>query len=113
MSCRAKRNILAVDDDPAVRLVLAEMLDGLDCCATVVGSGRDVVLVDLAMPDMSGAQLLATLRARHPELAVIIMTGLAAAAAKGLFPADAPMWVLGKPFSVSELAAMIRRVLPA
>jgi DNA-binding NtrC family response regulator len=35
----------------------------------------DAIILDLMMPEMDGIQVLKTLRARHPELQVILLTG--------------------------------------
>jgi DNA-binding NarL/FixJ family response regulator len=79
--------LLIVDDQAAVRDGLAVMLD-LDPDITVVGTasnGREalaaveeltpeVVLMDLNMPVMGGAEATAALRASHPDLPVVVLT---------------------------------------
>ncbi|MFD5830421.1 response regulator [Lentzea sp. NPDC060358] len=79
--------LLIVDDQAAVRDALAVMLD-LDPGITVVGTASDgqqalaavreltpeVVLMDLTMPVMGGAEATAALRASHPDLPVVVLT---------------------------------------
>jgi DNA-binding NarL/FixJ family response regulator len=79
--------LLIVDDQTAVRDGLAVMLD-LDPDITVVGTaanGREalaavgelapeVVLMDLNMPVMGGAEATGALRESHPELPVVVLT---------------------------------------
>lgn len=79
--------LLIVDDQAAVRDGLAVMLD-LDPGITVVGTaanGRqavaaveelspEVVLMDLNMPVMGGAEATGLLRASHPDLPVVVLT---------------------------------------
>ncbi|MEU3644207.1 response regulator transcription factor [Lentzea sp. NPDC034063] len=79
--------LLIVDDQAAVRDGLAVMLD-LDPDITVVGTaanGQDavaavgdltpeVVLMDLNMPVMGGAEATSVLRRSHPELPVVVLT---------------------------------------
>ena len=79
--------LLIVDDQAAVRDGLAVMLD-LDPDITVVGTaanGREalaavgelapeVVLMDLNMPVMGGAEATGALRESHPELPVVVLT---------------------------------------
>ncbi|GAB2864232.1 response regulator [Lentzea nigeriaca] len=79
--------LLIVDDQAAVRDGLAVMLD-LDPDITVVGTavngreavaaveelGPDVVLMDLNMPVMGGAEATGVLRASHPDLPVVVLT---------------------------------------
>ncbi len=118
-----RRNILVVDDDPAVRQVTSEMLEPPNCLFQVVSSGEealaacnrqrfDAALLDLAMPDMSGGQLYSALREQHYNLPVIIMTGLNTTSADELLKDGTPTWLLGKLFSVAELRAIMAKALP-
>ncbi|MFD4639991.1 response regulator [Lentzea sp. NPDC058436] len=79
--------LLIVDDQAAVRDGLAVMLD-LDPDITVVGTASngqeavaavedltpEVVLMDLNMPVMGGAEATGVLRASHPDLPVVVLT---------------------------------------
>jgi DNA-binding NtrC family response regulator len=79
--------VLLVDDDPQFLLVSGVTLRaaGISPVATVEDSrqvmpfleGREAaaVVIDLAMPHLSGRELLAKLKERYPELPVIVMTG--------------------------------------
>ena len=113
-----------VDDDPAVGTVLEALLQqgGVESswvpsAAQALGqlSRRpfDAVVTDLRMPEMDGMQLLQQIRARHPEVAVIMMTAhgtvqLAVEAMK----AGAADFVL-KPFDRQEILYTVRKVLTA
>lgn len=125
--------ILIVDDDAAVRLVTAAMLERLNYTAVAVDSGAaalevcaqerdaqerdaqerdaqgsfDVVLLDLAMPDMSGVELLAELRVKYPRLAVVVMTGYADIGSALQIKTDIETRLLAKPFTVAELQAAL------
>jgi DNA-binding NtrC family response regulator len=83
----ADRAVLIVDDEPSVVASLATLLRSnglanvLECTDSrqvmeIVGS-RDVgvVLLDLAMPHRPGGEVLAELHERHPDTAVIVVTG--------------------------------------
>ena len=76
-----------VDDHPGVRTAVARGLaaSGLSC--TQAGSGSealeiisaaepDVVISDIQMPGMDGVELLGVVRERHPDVAVIMVTGM-------------------------------------
>lgn len=79
--------LLIVDDQAAVRDGLAVMLD-LDPDITVVGTASngqeavaavgelapEVVLMDLNMPVMGGAEATRVLRQSHPDLPVVVLT---------------------------------------
>ena len=58
----------------------------------------DVVLLDLAMPGTGGAVLLGRLRAQHPSLALVVMSGAVAALGPAMPDAFVP-----KPFSGEAL----------
>ena len=87
MSTGAMIRLLIVDDQAAVRDGLAVMLD-LDPDITVVGTAAngaeavaavaelapEVVLMDLNMPVMGGAEATGALRESHPELPVVVLT---------------------------------------
>jgi DNA-binding NarL/FixJ family response regulator len=57
--------------------VVAEAASGRDAMEIVRRGGVDVVLLDIAMPDQSGVDALAAIRARAPTLPVLILSGFA------------------------------------
>ncbi|RIK89649.1 MAG: hypothetical protein DCC71_25885, partial [Proteobacteria bacterium] len=66
-------------------------------------------LLDLAMPDMNGEELLAHLRALQPDLPVVLVTGYDAAHAAQRFAALRLEGFLHKPWEPEELVAAVRR----
>ena len=78
--------LLVVDDDSLIRRSLAEMLRGEGYAVSEASTGAealrvfaqvapDLVITDFNMPEVDGLQLLRELRARKPELPVILVTG--------------------------------------
>ncbi len=78
--------VLVIDDDDDVRACLVSLLETAGFRTTAVGSGRrgidafraapaPVVMLDLQMPELNGMQVLPTLLAIDPDVAVIILTG--------------------------------------
>ena len=78
-------SVLIIDDEAAIRESLETLLamEGYD--VEMAGSGQeglsclaeqtfDLVLLDLALPDRNGMDLLATIRAHDPQLSVIMIT---------------------------------------
>jgi CheY-like chemotaxis protein len=115
--------VLVVDDDPGIRRVMARALtaagfavrtarDGREALAVLRVAPADVVLTDLNMPGLDGVELGARLAREFAGTRLIVMSGnphqgsgdprLATAAA-----------ILTKPFSLSELAEVVRQVLAA
>ena len=78
-------HVLIVDDEPNIRRVLAAMLkregyettaaaDGEQALAVLHRTPVDVVVTDLVMPRIGGLELLREVRARHPDVPVIMIT---------------------------------------
>jgi two-component system, cell cycle sensor histidine kinase and response regulator CckA len=79
--------VLVVDDEDAVRDVLARLIedlgyaviaaaDGAQALAVIDGAtSLDAVIVDLTMPGMSGGALVQEIRHRRPRLPVIVCSG--------------------------------------
>lgn len=77
--------ILVVDDEREVRLVIQEFLTGKGYEVRVASNGLeglaaletftpDVVLLDMAMPEMDGLETLRRISASYPSLPVIMVT---------------------------------------
>jgi len=86
LSAAGIRRILIVEDELPVAEGITELLkgDGLavdhyvfgrEALANIERLAPDVLLVDLGLPDMSGADLAQQIAARHPDLPIILMTG--------------------------------------
>jgi two-component system, NarL family, invasion response regulator UvrY len=55
--------------------VVAEAANGRDALNIVRKGGVDVIVMDIAMPDQSGVEALAGIKARAPDLPVLILSG--------------------------------------
>jgi DNA-binding NtrC family response regulator len=78
--------LLLVDDEHPVREILARFARGCGFDVAACGGGREALahleqhtphaaLLDLRMPDVSGLELLRTIRQRDPQCQVILMSG--------------------------------------
>ncbi|HYW07349.1 MAG TPA: ATP-binding protein, partial [Longimicrobium sp.] len=125
--------VLIVDDEPAIRRsvvrylarrghVADEAADGEAALRAIAKAASDdqydVILSDLRMPGLGGAELLAHLRRADPALAerLIFFTGDASSEAAGRILAEAGVPVLVKPFELANLAAVVEwhgRLRPA
>jgi len=116
--------IVLCEDEPTIqRLVRASLAttghqihvaaDGEEGLALIIALRPALVLTDLAMPKLGGIELAERIRAR-PELAgtPIIFISASLSRVRGLATSSArPEEVLKKPFSPSELRAVVGRYL--
>ncbi len=116
--------VLFVDDEEELVAALVERLGYRGIDAEYVTDGRlvegklrdsqfDVVVLDLKLPGMSGAQVLRNLNAEHPNLPVLMITGHGSALDE---PEDRPEGAydyLAKPISIDALMEKMREAIQA
>jgi len=118
---QATAHVLAVDDDPSVRQMIADYLGDNDIQVTVAGSGKeiapvmarhtiDLIILDLKMPGEDGMQIARELRAES-DVPIIILTGRKDEADRVMGLELGADDYLTKPFSPRELLARIRALL--
>lgn len=122
---KPKRTVLVVDDEEAVRTLLRVLLDRRGAETVLAENGADaltkfnehrseiaVVLTDIDMPTMGGLDLIRALRTEEPPPAVVVMCGRMDDSLLTQLSAERVACVLPKPFSISEIEAVIA-LLPA
>ena len=125
---RGHETVLLVEDDEQVRALFARVLqrygyvvleaaDGesaLRAADAHAGAGLALALVDVGLPRMGGRALADALAARHPDVAVRLMTGYTdeELARRGGLPAGA-LPPLRKPVAPPVLLAAVRETLDA
>ncbi len=119
----SRSRVLLVEDEFLIRLIMAEALadDGLDVVDAPSGDaaaalldgpdGFDLLLTDMQMPGrMDGAALARHARERHPDIAVVYMTGRPDVLGRlGLLGKRET--VLHKPFGMTEALVAVHRLL--
>jgi DNA-binding response OmpR family regulator len=114
-------HVLAVDDDPSVRQLIADYLTDNDVRITTLASGReiadvmaretiDLVILDLRLPGEDGMQIARKLR-EESDLPIIMLTGRKDEADRVMGLELGADDYLTKPFSPRELLARIRALL--
>jgi len=120
----APHRILVVDDEPMVtrgcRRTLTEAGYEVDTVATgreglrrAVEGRFDAVMTDLRLPDLSGMDIVRTVRRERPDVAVIVITGF------GSVPSAVEAAKLGvtdyieKPFTPDQITEAVERALAA
>lgn len=87
-SAGTPRRLLLIDDDPACRTTFAYLLQRLGHMVEAVENGSagiallrqkpvDLVLTDLMMPGLTGWDVARLVKAMHPRLPVVLVTGCA------------------------------------
>ena len=117
---RTSAVILLVDDDSAVREVTASILEDIGYVVLKVGSGGaaldlldqnakiDLVLLDFAMPGMSGVEVASQVQRKFPAIPILFLTGYADQTALG---AVGEQSIIRKPFIDNELIRKIDTTL--
>ncbi len=118
----AKNRILVVDDEEALRTVLAAELEGEGYQVTSAADGQeainilgslafDLILLDIKMPNVDGFEVLKYAKERHPSTKIIMLTGFAdlknAIESKKLGAED----FVSKPYDLVDLLTTVERVL--
>ena len=116
--------ILLVEDEPAVRMVTREALelggyrvleaDGPASAVRIAAEGStviDLLLTDVIMPGMNGAELARRVRASRPQVVTLFMTGYAESEALRLATVEVRHQHIQKPFTVSNLLARVADAL--
>lgn len=104
-------NILVVEDNNDFRDLLCEMLGMLGHSVSDAESAElaldllsadkpDLVITDLTLPGMSGAEFARQVHASHPEIKIILSSGYGLPLGDQL---DFKVGVLSKPYSLNQL----------
>jgi DNA-binding response OmpR family regulator len=115
--------ILVVDDDPAIRQLLTDVLemdgyevsiavDGLAAVREVQASSPDFVILDVMMPGLDGFGVLGTIRAQPGEpVPVLMLTAAAESDASSRAWASGVDYYLAKPFTADAVLDLLDGVL--
>jgi CheY-like chemotaxis protein len=121
----AQEVILVVEDEPAVRQFSVDALtelgyrvleaDGAAAALRLLEAHPETALLftDVVMPDVNGRKLADEALRRWPNLKVLFTTGYTRNAVVHNGVLDPGVELIGKPFTLEELAARVREVLDA
>jgi DNA-binding NtrC family response regulator len=117
-----KRQLLVVDDDPAIQKILSRKLSLMGYDVTLAGNGLeasalfhtgsyDLVMTDFDMPLMDGSTLSRIVKEQSPNTPVVVVTGCC----------DETFWeklnmsyvdsIIPKPFKLKEIEKTVQRLL--
>jgi CheY-like chemotaxis protein len=122
---RGEGTILLVDDEENVLALAARMLENLGFTALTAADGVqavelyrerrkeiDLVLMDLTMPRMDGAEAFDELRRLDPDVRVILASGYAMDDMSSRFGGKKPSAFIEKPFTLDRLREALAGLLP-
>ncbi len=113
-----RATVLLVDDEEDVRATIAAMVEASGFSLVAAGSGEaaldlvngglafDLLLVDFAMPDMTGTAVAQMVRERRPSVPVVFITGYGDDER-----IEGEPWFLRKPFTGEAMTEMLRTAL--
>jgi CheY-like chemotaxis protein len=121
---RGTETVLIVEDEEAVRSLLAQGLRNYGFTVMTAGDGAealrladdctariDVLVTDVVMPNLSGRDLADRLRERRAALKVLFMSGYEDDALLRDGLNETREWFLQKPFSLPAFASKVREIL--
>ena len=119
MSASEKRKILVVEDNPNMGSLLADMLEVFAVQSISVTDGHDalrmleeesigLVITDLRMPKMSGAELLAAVKEKNPDMPVVLISGFSMEAMGDQDALDLADGFLSKPFKMNDIKNILQ-----
>jgi CheY-like chemotaxis protein len=116
------RRILIVDDEPALREILATVLadegyavqmaaDGRSALDLITTAPPDLVITDISMPRLDGWGLLTQIRQDDPTLPVLLISAIRPTLTGRLAPATDHTAFLAKPFDLEDLLDFVTRLI--
>jgi len=120
----SKQQILIVDDNPNMSSLLAEMLEIFEFDSKRAGNGHEalnilgdeafsMVITDLRMPEMSGSELLKSIKQNNPELPVIVISGYNLAEEEDTLMANLADGFINKPFKMVDIENLLKKFFKA
>jgi CheY-like chemotaxis protein len=117
-----RKTILIVDDNPNMSSLLVEMLEVFDYKAVRASDGQDalekieqdkfaMVITDMRMPNMSGLELLETIKEINPNLPVVLISGYAIEDCDPDLVRKKADGFLNKPFMMSDIENLLSDLL--
>ena len=120
----AGRTVLIAEDEPGILRFMRRTLEQAGCrviagataeealqAVEQSGATPDLLVSDIVMPGLSGVELAARVRSRHPGLAVLFASAYTSDALKEQGIASLGAYLLQKPFTGPELLEQVARTL--
>ena len=115
-------DILVIDDEEAIRDILANLLARFNNKVTVAHDGvsgieifqsgnYDIVFTDLGMPGMSGWEVAQHIKSIAPEIKIVLLTGWGVELAEDQLEEKDIDMVIAKPFQINQIISAVSKLL--
>jgi excisionase family DNA binding protein len=113
---------LIVDDDPGIRQLMEDAIEGQGYKVVAVDSGEkameeldkqrfDLIFLDLVLPQLSGVEVLRNIKERNSKTLVAVITGHGEDPVAMEAMELGPMFFIRKPFKMSEITEVLDTVM--
>jgi excisionase family DNA binding protein len=113
--------VLVVDDDEALQSMFKLFLKKNGYGRLVVGTGKealaamekqafDLCFLDLQLPDITGDEIYAVAKAKHPEMPIVIITGYPDSDMMNNILKHGPVTMLKKPLKTEDLQETLKHL---
>ena len=122
MNRGAPCRILVVDDEEPIRILLGQILGDAGYAVATASSGREaidslerehfsLVITDMVMADLNGAQVLEVAKRLHTEMPAIVITGYPSEETPHQLAALGVSEYITKPFNVDAITLTVAKLL--
>ena len=115
---------MIVDDEPTMRMLITEVLEGLGYAAIEAADANsglkvlqsnvriDLLITDVGLPgSLTGLQMVDAARIDRPDLKVLCITGYPLKVAMQAGGLETDMPILTKPFTLETLASRVEAII--
>ena len=117
-----KGSIIVVDDEQAVRDVVARTLQGEGYDVVTASSGKealqkvthknfDLMFLDIRMPGINGMNVLSRMKTEHPATTVVMLTAVSSMSAMMEANRNEAFLYLTKPCELTEIVSITNKIL--
>ena len=117
----SSNQVLIVDDNPNMSALLSDMLDvfdfssqqatgGIEALEKLATEDFSMVITDLRMPEMSGSELLRSIKEKYPDMPVIVISGYSLAEEEDAVLSELADEFINKPFRMDDIECVLQKI---